>query len=150
MKYYTSKEQEKLINEEYYLAIKEKQEEIDEKKRKTGKLQKYKASFYINKPLRVFICEDDQVYMKFGSKKIMCPSEEVKGGGIYLIDSDYVDRFNKFVLENKNYTVEFTLGNGSLGYYGGPNVYPSTIRSINDIYVYEVFEDEDKFDLMCG
>jgi hypothetical protein len=88
--------------------------------------------------------------MKFGSKKIMCPSEEVKGGCIYLIDSDYVDRFNKFVLENKNYTIEFTLGNGSLGYYGGPNVYPSTIRSINDIYVYEIFEDEDKFDLMCG
>ena len=150
MKYYTSKEQEKLISKEYNSAIKEKQEEIDEKKRKTGKIQKYTASFYINKPLRVFICEGEQVYMKFGRKKIMCPNEEVEGGKIYLIDEDYTDRFNKFVLENKNYTVEFTLGNGSLAYCSGPNVYPSTIRSINDIYVYEVFENEDKFDLVCG
>lgn len=151
MKYYTTREQEKLICKDYDLAIKIKKKELDEKEKKTGKLQKYSASFYIDRPSRVFICENNEMYMKFGTMKIICPTEKVDGGREYLIDPDFVDRFNKFVSGCEGrYSIEFKLDNGSVGYCGGPNVYSSTIRSLEDPNVFEVFEDEEKFDLLCG
>lgn len=151
MKYYTTRDQERLICKDYELAIEKKQKELDEKERTTGKIQKYSASFYIDRPSRVFICENGQVYMKFGRKKLMCPNEEVEGGCAYFVDPDFADKFEKFVNEcGGRYTIEFRLDNGSVRYCGGPNVYSSTIRSIEDLDVHEVFEDEEKFDLVCG
>lgn len=151
MKFYTTKEQEKLLDKVYNLEIKKKEKELEEKERKTGKLQKYSASFYISKPSRVFICEDDQVYMKFGRKKIICPSEEVEDGGIYFVDPDFADKFNKFVDKcEKKYSIEFKIDNGSVRYCGGPNVYSSVIHSLCDDEMYDEYEDEDKYDLCCG
>ncbi len=151
MRFYTTKEHEKLISKDYDLAIKKKEEELDKKERRTGKLQKYSASFYIDRPSRVFICENGQVYMKFGRKKLMCPNEEVEGGCVYFVDPDFGVQFEKFVNEcGGRYTIEFRLDNGSVRYCGGPNVYSSTIHSLEDLDVHEVFEDEEKYDLVCG
>ncbi len=150
MKFYTTKEQEKLICKDYNLALKKKQKEIDEKEKKTGKLHKYSASFYIRQPSRVFICEDEKIYMVFGRKKIMCPIEEVEDGGAYFIDPTFEEKFNNFVSANPNYSIKFTMDNGSVGYCGGENVYSSTISSLANPDISEEYRDEEKMDLVCG
>ena len=150
MKFYTTKEQEELISKDYNLELDMKQKQIDEKERKTGKLQKYCASFYISKPSRVFICKNGETYMKFGRKKIMCPNEQVEEGAVYCIDPIFEEKFNNFVSTNQNYSIEFSLDNGSVRYFGGPNVYSSTIYSLDNQEICEVFVDEEKYDLACG
>lgn len=150
MIYYTNRVQEDIINKPYLKALQIKEKEIDEKERKTGKLQKYSASFYISKPSRVFICKNNKVYLRAGRRKYITPTESDENGGIYRIDPDFTEKFNSFVSMNPNYSIEFHLSNGSVGYCAGPNIYSSTITSLDNPNIFEVYENEDKFDLVCG
>lgn len=150
MIYYTNQILEDLINKPYLEALKNKEIEIEEKERKTGKLQKYAASFYISKPSRVFICKNNKVYLKIGGRKLLTPTEPIENGKIYMIDLDFIKKFNSFISINPNYSIEFTFSHGSVDYCAGPNIYSSTIYSLDNPEVFEIYEDEDKFDLVCG
>jgi hypothetical protein len=151
MKYFTSKAYEKVLDEKYMQQIKAKQLEIDEKYRKTKKIQKYTAYAYISKLERVFCVEDDKIYCGEVKEENECPTQEVSGGKTYILDSDFELQINNFKQKHKRYRVIFYL-NGKYGpscyYCSKIGALPAKMESYDgDILI---VENEDKYDLCVG
>ena len=124
--------------------------EIDEKERKTGKIQKYTASFYIEKPHRNFHVENNQVYIIIDGQKLYSPSCQ-SDGGCYRTDPYFDEQLSGFLQRNKIYTITFfpsgSYGN-SVRYYtnGVENVMPAVIKTFTE----EIkLENEDNYDIGC-
>ena len=58
MQFYLTKEQETILDIPYFISLQEKENELKELRKKTGKIQKYTAKAYILKEPRIFIIED--------------------------------------------------------------------------------------------
>lgn len=150
MIFYTTKAQESLINRKYNEEINKKQFEIDEEQRKTGKLQKYTAYMYIEKPHRIFNVENNQIYIIIDGQELYSPAYE-SDGGCYRTDQFFDEQLSGFIERNKIYTITF-FPSGSYGnsvyYYtnGVENVMPAVIKSLTE----EIkLENEDNYDIGC-
>jgi hypothetical protein len=131
--------------------IKAKQLEIDEKYRKTKKIQKYTAYAYISKLERIFCVEDDKIYCGEVTIENECPTQEVSGGKTYILDGDFELQINNFKQKHKKYKVIFYL-NGKYGptccYCSDTDALPAKMESYDgDILI---VENEDKYDLCVG
>lgn len=152
--FYTTKEQETILDSGYLNAIAKKQEEIDKKENKTGKFAKYRATIYFRRSERVFRVIDNVAYLQLSSgryKWVPCPSMNVvdfesspltsssvlyppippnsKLGCIYKPDHDLLDQVQGFLQRHKNYEVSFADKKSGTVYYGGEG-YPATMIAL--------------------
>ena len=147
MKFYTTEEQERRLQEVYSRNLVIKQAEIDERARATGRIQKYTAYAHVLRESRVFIVEDGVIYFGAVGEAHKCPDGSVSGGRVYRCDERYADAICEFVKRNSNYTVVFKPDGryGPTVSYCGPGI-PAYFTGINDELV---ADDEDNYDICC-
>jgi hypothetical protein len=149
MEFYTTHIQETQLEYKYGMDIINKQKELDNYYSKSGQIPKYTAYAYISKPNRVFWVVKDKVYFEKISDENLCPTEKVKGGSVYILDSDLNHTICQFQSENDTYKVTFNVsGNyGPTIYYctKDNNVYPATLTTMDGEEF--LIEDDDKYDI---
>ena len=143
MEYYTSEAQEYELNEKYMNKIKERQDQIRGSMNYSS--QRHKEYQSIPLPDRIFMIEDDKVYLGQVDEKNLCPQRYVIGGKSYGIDYMFGAEVEKFVMKYKKYMVIFSLSKSSgsgMKYCGGQGAYPA--RMISDLEEL-VLEDPEKY-----
>jgi hypothetical protein len=153
--YYTSPAQEAALHQEYERLVARKQAEIDEKRRRTGVIQKYTARAYIHEPVRVFHvrgsvsgASEDRPVVYFGTvcEENRCPDYAEGTGMIYALDQDYKEQIDAFLDDVTDYTVTFSPSGKygpTLDYCGRKYEMPAVIVTAAGHTL--VVEDEDKY-----
>lgn len=143
MDYYTSESQERELNEKYMVKVKEIQ---DQNRVPIGfGLQKNRKFTYIPEPDRIFIIENEKVYLGQVDEKNICPQGYIMGGRSYGIDYMFMNEVQEFVKRHKKYMVIFNVSgryDGTKKYCGGQGIYPA--RMIAD-FEELILEDEEKY-----
>jgi hypothetical protein len=143
MEYYTSEAQERELNEIYMNKVKEKQDKI-QGLRLTPRFMSNEYTF-ISQPERIFIVEDQKVYLGQVDEKNRCPTGYTMGGKSYGVDYMFTEDVQKFVKRHNKYMVIFNVSgrcNGTKKYCGGQGIYPA--RMVAD-FEEIILEDEDKY-----
>jgi len=140
MEYYTSESQENELNEKHMNKIKERQDHIYGLK--NSSLRQNNTYQIISPPDRIFIIENDKIYLGQVDEKNLCPQSYVIGGRSYGIDNMFGEDVVKFVTRHKKYMVIFSLSNVSGKYCGGLGVYPA--RMVAD-FEELILEDPEKY-----
>lgn len=147
---YTSYEVEKELNRDFMNQIKLKEKEIMERQLKTGKIQKWTAYAFVNKPDRIFYKEGNNLYILMNGVKVQIDNIQDKKGGIYCTDPNFDKELEEFIKINPNYKITFVPGGrygSSISYYSPtPHVYPAKIESNG--FSLEL-ENEDNYDIIC-
>ena len=146
---YTTESIEKLIDEKYNQELINKQKELDDKQKRTGKLNKYTARVYVNKPDRVFHVKDDEIFVEINGELVKINNRPSQKGGVYCTDPEFDEQLIEFIKSHPNYKITFNVAGryGTTIYYcSGPNVYPSFIES-NNLVLF--MENEDNYDIGC-
>ncbi len=168
MIFYTTNQQEELLDIKYNELIKIKNNEIKEREKKTGKIEKFSAYAFVKKDPRVFYWESSQLFIIINGKKVphdnfnLDPMDitnknnligkKKNFGQIYKTDSDFDTKVKNFISLHPNWMIIFYphKAHGCVGYVS-TNEYdiPAELKSLdsNDILV---LEDSDKYDLFCG
>ena len=123
MEYYTTEIQEKNLNEKHMEKIKERQDQI--RGSMNYSLSRNKQYQFIPPTDRIFIVENDKVYLGQVDETNICPQRYVIGGKTYGIDNMFGDEVEKFVMRHKKYMVIFSLSSSlgsSMKYCGGQGV----------------------------
>lgn len=143
MDYYTSEAQENELNEKYMKKVRERQDQFNIPI--SLGLQKNREPIYIPEPDRIFIVENEKVYLGEVNEKNICPQGYVIGGKSYGIDYNFMKEVQEFVGRHKKYMVIFSVS-GRYGskkkYCGGQGIYPA--RMIAD-FEELILEDEEKY-----
>lgn len=143
MDYYTSEFQERELNEKYMVKVRERQDQI---RTPIGfGFQKNQKSIYIPELDRIFIIENEKVYLGQVDNKNICPQGYVMGGRSYGIDYMFMSKVQEFVKRHKKYMVIFSISgryDGTHKYCGGQGIYPA--RMIAD-FEELILEDEEKY-----
>jgi len=143
MEYYTTEIQEKNLNEKHMEKIKERQDQI--RGSMNYSLSRNKQYQFIPPTDRIFIVENDKVYLGQVDETNICPQRYVIGGKTYGIDNMFGDEVEKFVMRHKKYMVIFSLSSSlgsSMKYCGGQGVYPA--RMVAD-FEELILEDPEKY-----
>lgn len=163
MIFYTTKEQEIVLDFNYKIQIENKQKEINQKQLETGKIQKYTAYAFVKKEPRVFYKIDGMYYIEINNSKYpyqynpLSLNHDDKPdlkhmGQVYKVDSDLKKELNKFLNDNEDWIITFYLDkkNGSVIYCSADkNDTPADIYSL-DRKNKLILEIEDKYDLCIG
>ena len=157
MIYYTTVEQENLLDTDFKKNLIAKRKEIKEQEKITKKICKYSERVYVTKPKRTFYVNNDKIYLVLNDIKMECPqinntkTTEVTDsfkGGIYKLDPDFSDNIKNFISRNNEYYVTFNPDGKygiSIHYYAENNVIPAIIESITGETL--IIEDETKYDI---
>ena len=148
MKFYTTESLEKLNDEFYKDTVREKQREMNREEKRTKVKKRLSASCYTGSPVRIFAYEDGNYNMIIGDSTILCVNKKEDGGNVYCVDPEFKEKFNNFILNNPNYKIKFYIDNGTVKYNSESNVYPCTISSLTNPDIFEMYQNEDKFDLV--
>jgi hypothetical protein len=84
-------------------ALQQKTAELEAAHAATGKIQKYTAKAYIDKPHRVFEVINGVAH--YGG--VPSPTQLVAGGHIYSFDPKYAPKIAAFIASNSSYKVVF-------------------------------------------
>ena len=158
MIFYTTKEQEELLDERYNLKIEIKKKELVERKRKTGLIEKFTAYAYISKDERVFYNIKSQLYLDINGTKhshLNMNLEPDELGQIYKTDSDFDSKVDEFLSQYKNWKITFypSKKDGCVQYASSSDSdTPAQLESLDDenSNITIILEDEDKYDICCG
>jgi len=151
MQFYLTKEQETILDIPYFISLQEKENELKELRKKTGKIQKYTAKAYILKEPRIFIIEDGFKFLYLLNKKVLCeynPDETYET--IYKTDSNFDKKVKEFIEKHKNVKITFYVDkkDGSMGYYTkDPNEIPAKIEALYSNEFLNI-EDPEKYELL--
>lgn len=166
----TTLEQEKKIDANYLLKVQKKQKEIDDRIKKTGKIEKYTGYAYVTKPSRTFYYENSQIYLEINGIKELCSNninnldnlnnsndldlDEIskKVGRIYKTDSDFDIKIKDFITRNDSWKIIFYPSKTDGGvYYCTDNKFdvPAELKSLGNSDVL-LLEDDDKYEICCG
>ncbi len=171
MIFYTTKEQEELLDIDYEKKLKIKKRQLNELKKLSNKPQKYSAYAYVKREPRTFYVDaNSNSYVQINDENHECFSiinfskmsdEEVTrfelDGCIYKTDKDFDSQLKEFVSRHGSYFVTFypAKKSGFMGYCTG-NSYeiPAEIYSekVNlEQKPEEIIElvDDDKYDIGC-
>lgn len=138
MEYYTSKEQEEILESKYMEKLMLSQDRIRSMKN-LGKKE------FILKPDRLFLVENGKVYLERVDPRCECPTKLVQGGKCYEIDYDFINQVQDFVRRHDKYMVVFSISgrySGEKEYRGGGGIYPARMVADFDELV---LEDEEKY-----
>lgn len=153
MIYYTTSDQEALLDKPYFSALKKKEKEIKQKEKETGQIQKYSAYFWIKKYPRRFLCENGKIYIEINNKYLECTNEPIEGGQIYKVDTDFKKKYEEFIIQYPNYIIEFNpagrYGGGVYYYPTDSNEMPAKIFDLTNPSNSLELEDDDKYDISC-
>ena len=149
MEYFTSKSQEKALDEIYQENIIKKQKDIDRIAKRTDSIPKFKAKAYVKQEERIFLVEDGKVYLGEVKEENLCPLALEEGGKCYRLDSNFEYNTIPFIKKYKTYKVTFNPS----GKYG-PTVYyftkieacPALLEAPDGKKI--LVEDESKYDLL--
>ena len=167
MIFYTTEEQEKLLDENYNIALEAKKKEIEKIVKETGEPHKYTAKAYVNIEDRTFYVDSNsKTFIIINDKMTECSSlinfentsdDIIKlesNGGIYKTDKDFDIKVKEFISKYNSYYVQFYPAklSAQMSYVADKYVIPAKIYSDklgsdnNPEQTIEL-EDEDKYDL---
>lgn len=168
MIFFTTKEQEILLDVNYNKQIDEKKIEIKKTELITGKIQKWTAYAYVKRNPRIFYKIDNEYYLEIEGNLYKYEFNTVANidnsynllnmtnptsGKIYKVDSQFNSSLNNFLNKNNNWKIIFYLDkkDGSVT-YNSQNKYdiPAKIISLDDENKYLCLEDNEKYDLVYG
>ncbi len=162
MIFYTTKEQEIVLDYDYKIKIEDKQKEIKQKELETGKIQKYTAYAFVKKEPRYFYKINGIYYIEINKTKYPYKYDPLNYndkptldnlGKIYKVDSDFNKELNQFMSDNINWKMSFypDKKDGCVSYYSwDENDTPAKIMSLNDKKIKLLLENKDKYDICCG
>jgi hypothetical protein len=150
MEYFTSKSQEKALDEIYQANIIKKQKEIDENAKRTKSIPKFKAKAHVKEEERIFLVEDGKIYLGEIKEDNLCPQILEEGGKCYRLDSNFDYYTIPFINKYKTYKVTFNPS----GKYG-PTVYyftkidacPALLEAQDGTKI--LVEDESNYEILC-
>jgi hypothetical protein len=131
VQFFTTREQEKILENRFKRELIKKQNEIDETVRRTGVVSKYPAHAYVSVPYRVFCVVKSDVYFGTIGSGNKCPVEKTEGGKRYILDRDLIHAVHGFVQKHKTYTVSFDVSGRYMRYNGDEDVFPAILVSHN-------------------
>ena len=144
MHFYTTPEQEALLDKRHNIELRKKEAEIDAR----GGRQKYAATFYLSPPPRVFHVHDGCSFIQCPNGKKATPAAAVTGGGTYSFDSQFSAKITEFCKRHAGgYQVVFGSGRkwGS-EYFGGG--LPADLVAVSGETL--TAEDPESWDFCCG
>jgi len=108
---------------------------------------RYTAYAFVEKPPRVFEVYDAAVNAIFCNGSI-CPTGPENGGGIYILDSKFINPIADFQEDHPRYRVVFYPSGQSptLHYCAEKNVFPAKLMSMDGSVVLNI-EDDSKYDI---
>ncbi len=149
--FYTTKQQEEILDGGYNRALAARQKEIDAKEKRTGKLAKYTAAIYVARSPRVFRVIENVAYLGISGKWVPCPSVNAvvpntessasastlyppipstrEIGNIYNPDGDFMEKLQGFLQRHKNYEISFSNKMSGTVYYCCDG-YPATVTAL--------------------
>lgn len=151
MKYYTTLEQEKILNEIYNRNIEIKKKELKILENKTKKINKYTAYAYVHRPKIVFCVENDgSIYFDDVKPENKCLNKLMPGGKCYILDEDFKNEIENFIEKYDRYKVIFypdgTYG-PTLSYCINTVATPAILESYTGEKIN--IEDDNKYDIIA-
>ena len=139
MHFYTTAEQEVLLDKTYNIKLREKES--------MGGSRKYAAAFYLSPPPRVFHVHDGRAFVQCANRNKATPAAAVAGGRTYTFDPTFSKKITEFCSRHSSgYKVVFGSGrNMSCGY--GPGFPAQLVAASGETLS---AEDPDAWDLCCG
>jgi hypothetical protein len=162
MFFYTTKEQEVVLDFDYNNKIEQKTKEIEQKELETGQIRKWTAYAFVKKEPRSFYKIDGLYYVKINGKKypykFKPENQDDKPnfqnfGVIYKVDFDFYKELNKFINDNLNWKIIFypNKKDGCISYISSnESDTPAEIISLEDKKIKLVLENNEKYDICCG
>jgi len=171
MIFYTTEEQERLLDLNYNNAVEAKQKEIDELEKRTKEPHKYRAGAYFQQDPRIFYVDSNsKIFILINDKLTECFSkinfenasinneivtESELNGRIYKTDKDFDLKVKEFISRHDSYYVRFYIHKMSsqMQYCSGDDseipaeIYSEKLGSDNQPEEKIILEDEDKYDL---
>jgi hypothetical protein len=167
MIFYTTEEQERLLDLNYNTALEAKKKEISDIEKQTGKPHKYTAeayinieqrTFYVDTNSKTFIIINDEMTECFSLINFENASDDIikleLNGSIYKTDKDFDLKVKEFISKYNSYYVQFYPAklSAQMSYvadkYEIPaKIYSEKIGSDNNPEETIELEDEDKYDL---
>lgn len=146
--FYTTAEQEAELDELYKKEVAVKQKELDDEYKRTRKIQKYRATMYIDEKERVFyVCEKGVLWKdKLGPDMA---TEEQPGGKVYKLDTeaDGTGLIKKYCSDHSEFFVKFKpICSGGIAYCAKENIHPAILECREHKLI---VEDDNKYDLYC-
>lgn len=131
MEYFTSKEQELIIEERYRKKIEQEQDRIRNSLFRYYEVKRYEPE----EEDRIFFVEPcGNVYLGEVKEKNKCPTHHVQGGRCYEIDSIFLKDVQEFVRNHSRYVIIFRIRKG-YSYRAG--IYPARIVSDDNELILE-------------
>jgi hypothetical protein len=144
MHFYTTPEQEALLDKRHNIELRKKEAEIDAR----GGLQKYAATFYLSPPPRVFHVHEGCSFIQCPNGKKATPAAAVTGGGTYSFDSQFSTKITEFCKRHAGgYKVVFGSGRKWGGEYFGGGLPADLVAVCGETLT---AEDPESWDLCCG
>ena len=162
MIFYTTKEQEVVLDFDYNNKIEQKTKEIKQKELETGQVQKWTAYAFVKKDPRYLYKINGIYYIKINNTKYPYKYNPLNYddkptldnlGKIYKVDSDFNKELNQFICDNTNWKISFypDKKDGCVSYISfNKSDTPAKIISLNDKNIKLILENNDKYDIYYG
>lgn len=140
MHFYTTAEQEVLLDKAYNIKLREKESSM-------GSSRKYTAAFYLSPPTRVFHVRDGRAFVQCANRNKATPAAAVAGGRTYTFDPTFSKEIIEFCNRHSSgYEVVFGSGRNMSCEYG-PGLPAQLVAASGETLS---AEDPDAWDLCCG
>ena len=139
MHFYTTAEQEAVLDKAYNIKLREKEA--------TGGSRKYSAAFYLRPPPRVFHVYDGRAFLQCATRNQATPAAAAAGGKTYTFDPTFSKEITEFCSRHSDgYQVVFGSDRNMSGGYG-PGLPAQLVAASGETLS---AEDPDAWGLVCG